>query len=268
VAGLLGAVTLGSGATGALVAEHTGAGTATTVTSMTGVASTGTGDRLAAVAAAVQPSVVSVTVRGGLGTDEGSGVVLRSDGMILTNNHVVSAAASGGTITVRLADGRSVPASIVGRDPGTDLAVVKAAGVGGLTAATLGSSARLAVGDTVLAIGSPLGLDGTVTAGIVSALHRGIDVSSSQQGSDQVFSQTGSSSSLADAIQTDAAINPGSSGGPLVEAAGRVVGINTAIASLSSSSSESGSIGVGFAISIDRAKTVAAQLTGAPSSCR
>lgn len=265
VGGLVGVVTIGGGAVGALVSEHVGTSqvpAATSTISAAGVSTTTSGDTLATVAAAVQPSVVSVIVQGDSGTDEGSGVIVRSDGMILTNNHVVAAAAFDGTITVKLADDRSVPASIVGRDPTTDLAVIKAAGVSGLTVATLGSSANLAVGDTVLAIGSPLGLDGTVTAGIVSALHRSVSLGDSQQGMDQRFNQT-SSSSLSDAIQTDAAINPGNSGGPLVNAAGQVVGINTAIASLGSSSSESGSIGVGFAIPIDQAKTVAAQLIAA-----
>jgi putative serine protease PepD len=202
------------------------------------------------VAAAVQPSVVSVTVSGASGSAEGSGVILRSDGTILTNNHVVEGAGDGGSLRVRFADGRTAAARLVGRDPSTDLAVIRAQGVSGLKPATLGSSAGLHVGDTVLALGSPLGLDGSVTAGIVSALHRTVDL-----GGD---GRPGPSASLSDAIQTDAAINPGNSGGPLVDANGAVVGINTAIASLGGGGS--GNIGVGFAIPVDEARSVAEQL--------
>ena len=216
-------------------------------------------EQLAKVAAAVQPSVVSVTVTGSSGTDEGSGVVLRSDGTVLTNNHVVEAAASGGTISVKFADGRSAAARILGRDPTVDLAVIRANGISGVTPATLGTTKTVHVGDTVLAIGSPLGLEGSVTSGIVSALHRTVSL-----GSDQPSDPTQSTgASVGDAIQTDAAINPGNSGGPLVDLGGRVVGINTAIASVgggSSSSGQSGNIGVGFAIPIDEAQSVAGQL--------
>jgi len=206
-----------------------------------------TAGSLASIAAAVAPSVVSVTVKGAGEEAVGSGVVLRSDGAILTNAHVVTAV-GGGAITVTFSDGRTAPASILGTDSVTDLAVIKAAGVSGLKPATLGQSSSLKVGDAVLAIGSPLGLDGSVTAGIVSALHRTITVSGDNQ----------SAETIGNAIQTDASINPGNSGGPLVNAAGQVVGITTANASVDGRSS--GSIGVGFAIPIDQARQTAARL--------
>jgi putative serine protease PepD len=192
--------------------------------------------------------VVTVVVRGAGQEAEGSGIVLRSDGVILTNNHVVAAAGAPASITVQFSDGRTATATVVGTDPASDLAVIKAQGVSGLKAATLGDSNALRVGDTVLAVGSPLGLDQTVTEGIVSALHRTITVS----GDDRT------TEALGDAIQTDAAINPGNSGGPLVDGAGQVVGITTANASVSGASS--GSIGVGFAIPIDHAKQVVDRL--------
>jgi putative serine protease PepD len=251
---LLVALALGSGTTGAVLADRLGDPDGTTVVTSSapvgGATATAPSERLARVAAAVQPSVVSVTVSGASGSAEGSGVILRSDGTILTNNHVVEGAGDGGSLRVRFADGRTAAARLVGRDPSTDLAVIRAQGVSGLKPATLGSSAGLHVGDTVLALGSPLGLDGSVTAGIVSALHRTVDL-----GGD---GRPGPSASLSDAIQTDAAINPGNSGGPLVDANGAVVGINTAIASLGGGGS--GNIGVGFAIPVDEARSVAEQL--------
>ncbi len=212
-------------------------------------------ETLAKVAAAVSPSVVSINVETGNGGDTGSGVILRSDGTIVTNNHVVAAAADGtGTISVKFNDGSTASATILGRDPDTDLAVIKAADVSGKTPATLGSTSTVHVGDTVLALGSPLGLDGSVTSGIVSALHRTV-LLGSENGS-------GSGASVSDAIQTDAAINPGNSGGPLVDDHGRVIGINSAIASLGQSAGggQSGSIGVGFAIPVEEVKSVADQL--------
>jgi putative serine protease PepD len=209
--------------------------------------SSGSTSQLAAVAAAVQPSVVSVLVESMSQSGEGSGVVLSSDGYILTNNHVVEGA---NTIRVQLADGRTVAATVVGTDASKDIAVIKASGVSGLTPATLGTSSSLQVGDAVLAIGSPLGLDNTVTAGIVSALHRDLSGSST-------------STAISDAIQTDAAINPGNSGGALVDTNGHVVGINAMIAT---TSSQAGNIGVGFAIPIETAKAVADQLISGVST--
>ena len=209
--------------------------------------------QLAKVAAAVQPSVVSIAVQTPSSSGEGSGVILRSDGTVLTNNHVIEGAANGGSITVTFADGRTGNASIVGRAPGDDLAVIRVRGVSGLTPATLGSSASMHVGDTVLAIGSPLGLEGSVTSGIVSATQRAITLGGGGRQS--------ATSTVVQALQTDAAINPGNSGGPLVDGQGRVVGITTAIATLGSPSGQSGSIGLGFAIPVDSAKRIADALT-------
>jgi putative serine protease PepD len=207
---------------------------------------------VAGIAARVLNSVVSIAVEDPTGTGTGSGVVLSADGFVLTNNHVVESAAEEGTIVVSFNDGRTdLPARIVGRDPETDLAVLRVVGARGLTPAALGTSAGLVVGDPVVAIGSPLGLDGSVTSGIVSALDRTV----------RVPNETGAapSSPLFDAIQTDAAINPGNSGGPLVDMSGRVIGITTAIATLGSEA-QSGSIGVGFAVPVDAARTIAEQL--------
>ena len=253
----LAALVLIAGVIGGLIAHALDGGSSSSnVTSAPVVNVTGSSkptEQLAKVAAAVQPSVVSITVTGASGSDEGSGVVLRSDGTVLTNNHVVEAAASGGTISVKFADGRTAPARILGRDPTVDLAVIKSNGISGVTPATLGTTKSVHVGDTVLAIGSPLGLEGSVSSGIVSALHRTVSLGSDQQSS--------GGASVGDAIQTDAAINPGNSGGPLADLGGRVIGINTAIASVGGSGSgQSGNIGVGFAIPIDEAQSVAGQL--------
>jgi putative serine protease PepD len=179
----------------------------------------------------------------------GSGVVIDPEGHILTNNHVVAPAAgvAGATIDAVFHDGSRVPAQLVGRDPKTDLAVVKV-NVPNPTVARIGSSAELAVGDTVIAIGSPLGLAGTVTDGIVSALHRPVRLNGEGTDTDAVI----------DAIQTDAAINPGNSGGPLVDSTGAVVGLNAAISTFGQT--EGGSIGLGFAIPIDQARKIAQEL--------
>ncbi len=209
------------------------------------------------VAKAVTPSVVLLQVQGSQGSGEGSGIILSSTGQILTNNHVVEAAASGGQIRAVFNDGTSAPATIEGRDPVTDLAVVHAQGVSGLTPATMGDSSTLEVGQPVVAIGAPLGLQGTVTTGIVSALNRPV-------------SSTGEAgqATVVNAIQTDAAINPGNSGGPLVDMSGRVVGIDSAIASLGGSmGTQAGSIGLGFAIPSDQAMRIADQIkTGDPAT--
>jgi putative serine protease PepD len=206
------------------------------------------------VAARLLPSVVSIEESSPNGEGgEGTGVVLSADGLILTNNHVVAAAADGGTLRVTLNNGSTSSASIVGRDPVTDLAVIRAKGVSGLRTASLGSSNSLQPGESVVAIGSPLGLQGTVTSGIVSALNRPVRTGGEAGSGDPT-------STVIDAVQTDAAINPGNSGGPLVNLSGQVVGINSAIASLGSGSGQSGSIGVGFAIPIDQARVVAQQL--------
>lgn len=199
------------------------------------------------VAATVLPSVVSISVRTQMGEGTGTGVIISSDGEILTNNHVVEGAGQNGQVQVTFSDGTTADAEVLGTDPTTDLAVIKAQDVSGLTPAQLGSSADIAVGEQVVAIGSPLGLEGTVTTGIVSALNRPV----------QTGDQNSQESSVMDAIQTDAPINPGNSGGPLVNMAGEVIGINSAIATTGQSS---GSIGLGFSIPIDQAKPIADEL--------
>jgi putative serine protease PepD len=215
---------------------------------------------VAQIAATLLPSVVSIIVTTTDAGDEGTGIILTSDGEILTNNHVVEGAATSGVIAVTLDDGRTVKASIVGRDPTTDLAVIKAAGVTGLHPASLGSDSTLVVGQQVIAIGSPLGLSNTVTSGIVSSLNRPVCT----QSCDGTGGTTGATPTVLDAIQTDAAINPGNSGGPLVDMTGRVVGVNSAIATLDQGqggpNAQSGSIGVGFSIPIDEAQRVVGEL--------
>ena len=204
-----------------------------------------------AVAQEVLPSVVKIEVSGAEGSGSGSGIILSSDGKILTNNHVVEVAGDGGTMTVAFNDGTKASATILGTDPLTDTAVIQAQDVSGLTPATIGKSGDLQVGQGVVAIGSPFGLESTVTSGIVSALDRPVDVGSDEAGNATVYP----------AIQTDAAINPGNSGGALTDLNGRVVGINASIRTAGSSSGgESGSIGLGFAIPIDQAERIGDQL--------
>jgi len=206
---------------------------------------------VADIAQRVLPSVVSISAESSSGGGTGTGFVIDSTGYILTNNHVIAdAAADGGDIEVQLNDGTILQASIIGRDSSYDLAVLKI-NQAGLTALTFGDSDDVAVGDSVIAIGSPLGLSGTVTLGIVSAKDRAVTAG-----------ESAGDSSFINAIQTDAAINPGNSGGPLVNSAGAVIGVNSAIATLGSSSlsSQSGSIGLGFAIPINQARKTAEQL--------
>jgi putative serine protease PepD len=195
------------------------------------------------VAQAVLPSVVMINVSGPSGSGSGSGIILSADGKILTNNHVASLAGKGGQLSVSFNDGSHAPAKILGTDPLTDTAVIQAEKVSGLTPATIGHSSSLQVGQGVVAIGSPFGLDATVTSGIVSALNRPVNVGTVSQGNATVYP----------AIQTDAAINPGNSGGPLVNLDGEVVGIDSAIQSATNGTGdgEPGSIGLGFAIPID-----------------
>ena len=206
---------------------------------------------VAAVAAQVLPSVVSISTRSNSGAGTGSGFIIRPDGYILTNNHVVSDAANNqGKITVSLNNDQQYSAKIVGRDPSYDLAVIKISATG-LPALALGNSDEAVVGDQVIAIGSPLGLKGTVTTGVISAKNRPVTAGGNADGE----------SAFINALQTDAAINPGNSGGPLVNASGAVIGVNSAIASLGSSfGGQSGSIGLGFAIPINQAKRTAEQL--------
>jgi putative serine protease PepD len=209
-------------------------------------------DSVAGIAARVLQSVVNISVSSPSGSGTGSGVAIRSDGYVLTNNHVVDAANAQVTVSFNGAEGVEVPAKVVGRDPDTDLAVIKVLTDKTLVPAALGQSRSLVVGDPVIAIGSPLGLAGTVTTGIISALNRTVNVPGENGGRTPLFN----------AIQTDAAINPGNSGGALVDAKGQVIGINSAIATLGGSvgGDQGGSIGVGFAIPIDEARSVAEEL--------
>ncbi|MFJ4107583.1 S1C family serine protease [Oerskovia enterophila] len=200
-----------------------------------------------AVTSAVAPSVVSIQVTTASGGGEGSGVVIDTEGHVLTNNHVVEGA-QGDTVQVTLSDGRLYEAKIVGLDPTTDLAVVKLVDPpSNLTPASFGDSDEVTVGESVLAVGNPLGLANTATTGIVSALDRPVAASGADGGSTVVTN----------AIQIDAAINPGNSGGPLFNAQGEVIGITSSIAT---TSSQSGSIGLGFAIPVNLAKNISAQL--------
>ncbi|MGW5643333.1 trypsin-like peptidase domain-containing protein [Saccharopolyspora sp. NPDC003752] len=205
---------------------------------------------VAAVAQRVVPAVVSIEVRVGAQGGSGSGVVIDGNGYVVTNNHVISMAADtpGALVSTVFHDGTRVPARIVGRDVKTDLAVIKVE-VSNPTVAQLGRSDELAVGDEVIAIGSPLGLAGTVTTGIVSSVHRPMRLAG--EGTD--------TNAVIDAIQTDAAINPGNSGGALVDGNGAVVGINSAIRTLGAGG-EGGSIGLGFAIPIDDVRRIAEEL--------
>ena len=240
------ALVAGGGTAGGVIAEKyldgnaTSSTVATATTATTSSGTTTTTDSLAAVAAKVSPSVVTVMIDSTQESALGSGVVLSSDGLILTNNHVIS---SGGTVSVRLADGRTVPASVVATDTTHDLALVQATGLSGLTPVTFGTDDSVAVGDTVLAFGAPLGLEGTVTSGIVSATDRSISTGSEK---------------LTGLLQTDAAINEGNSGGALVDTSGHVIGINVAIATADSSSS--GNVGLGFAIPAGTVTSVISQL--------
>ena len=203
---------------------------------------------VAAIAESVLPSVVSILIEAGENSGSGSGFIVQSDGYILTNNHVAAPAANGGELTVVFDNGDKVIGKIVGRNTSYDLAVLKV-DRDGLPAAVLGDSSAVRVGEVAIAIGAPLGLNGTVTAGIISSLDRPVTA--------------GGSGELAfiNAIQTDAAINPGNSGGPLLDGTGRVIGINSAIATLAGTiGGESGSIGLGFSIPIDTAKRIAEEL--------
>lgn len=209
------------------------------------VAADGTAPDWEAVAEAVRPSVVAIAVRGPAGGSEGSGVVLDTDGRIITNDHVV---AGGGRIMVTLVDGRVYEAEVVGTDPTTDVAVIALTDPpDDLVAAAFGDSDEVAVGEPVMAVGNPLGLDSTATTGIVSAVDRPVSTGSPGRGEPVVTN----------AIQVDAAINPGNSGGPLFDASGRVVGITSSILTTSRSS---GSIGLGFAIPANLALRVATEL--------
>ena len=198
---------------------------------------------LVAAAARALPGVVSVQIRTSAGGGSGSGFVFDSNGHIVTNNHVVAAAGRNGTVTVVGSDGRRLTAEVIGTDPNSDIAVLRVEPTAAMRALDLAASGSTRVGEPVLAVGSPLGLAGSVTAGIVSALDREVRLGGNARRT---------------AVQTDAAINPGNSGGPLVNVRGEVVGVNTAIATLEGG----GNIGIGFAVPIDEAREVAASLIG------
>lgn len=237
---------------------------------------------ITAAAVKATPSVVTIKASSGSEGGTGSGIILDGEGHVLTNTHVVTldGTAANAAIEVRMSDGKVYSAEIVGTDPLSDLAVVKIQNGSGLVPAVLGDSGRLNVGDTAVAIGSPLGLTGTVTDGIVSTLNRTISVASSAapkegadnpQGGDQGFQfappdggqgqSTANQGSISiNVIQTDAAINPGNSGGALVNTKGEVIGVNVAIASAGGDSASSGNIGVGFSIPINHAKRVAQEI--------
>ncbi|GII93735.1 S1C family serine protease [Sinosporangium siamense] len=260
VAGLaLAAMAVGGGVAGAFIATAS-SGDRVALSSQV-VNPVSAGGTVADVAGNIRPSVVSIAV----GSGEGSGVILSEDGLILTNNHVVAGGGPGADMQVKFSDGKTAPATIVGTDPTTDLAVIKATGVSGLTKASLGDSDKVRVGDSVLAIGSPLGLEGSVTSGIVSALNRTLTVGGQNDRMPppgwggrrgESGAEGGSATTITGAIQTDAAINAGNSGGALVNAAGQVIGINTAIAT----NGGEGNIGVGFAVPINTAKRISDQL--------
>ncbi|GAA5151276.1 hypothetical protein GCM10023321_18040 [Pseudonocardia eucalypti] len=206
------------------------------------------------VAKRVLPSVVQIRLRAGNKAGAGSGIVLTQDGLILTNNHVVEDAANGaGKLTVLFQNSKRAEAQIVGRDPTSDVAVIRALNVNGLSPIALGNSDEVRVGQQVVAIGSPLGLGGTVTTGIVSAVNRAVSIPREED--------PNAKPEVLDAIQTDAAINPGNSGGPLVDIDGRLIGMNTAIASLGGGrGDQGGSVGLGFAIPINQARRISDEL--------
>ncbi|MGI5398072.1 S1C family serine protease [Streptomyces sp. CA-135486] len=269
------AAVIGGGAS-ALVQQLTDNGNSSS-SGVTGTTvSQGSKGTVAGVAQAVSPSIVEISATSNAGQSTGSGVIITADGEIVTNNHVVSGADS---VKVRLSDGKTYTAKVVGTDPDKDLALIKLEGAGGtpqaagsgggLKAATLGDSGKVGVGDQVVAIGSPEGLTGTVTSGIVSALNRDVTVAKDQEpqqqqgrgswpfefGGQQFNGDTGSSKTTYKAIQTDASLNPGNSGGALINMNGEIIGINSAMYSPSSSTgSTAGSVGLGFAIPIDTVK--------------
>jgi putative serine protease PepD len=240
-------------AAGAALAGCTSSGSSSTTNSNASAsANTAIGCAVTSVADRVLPSVVTIAAAGPGGSGTGSGEVIRSDGYILTNNHVIAIAANGGKVEVTFSDGTSVPATIVGRDVLTDLAVLKVAQSDNLKVIGLGSSASVQVGQPVVAIGAPLGLSGTVTSGIISAMDRTVEVPAEDD----------RSALLVSALQTDAAINPGNSGGALVNCSGDLIGVPSAGATVPTSDggSSAGSVGLGFAIPVSLAKTISDEI--------
>ncbi|HEY0240288.1 MAG TPA: trypsin-like peptidase domain-containing protein [Friedmanniella sp.] len=200
------------------------------------------------IARRVVPGTVMIEVGSGNATETGSGFVLDREGHVMTNNHVVAGAAGGGRIRVVFSDGRQTTATLVGRSPSYDLAVIKVAADDRLRPLELGDSGSARVGAPVVAVGAPLGLPGTVTQGIISALDRPVTVAES--------GSADAPTAYIDGIQTDTSINPGNSGGPLVDAGARVVGVNSAILTLSGGQGQTGNIGIGFAIPVNQARTI------------
>ncbi|WP_225848006.1 S1C family serine protease [Streptomyces sp. HPF1205] len=277
---LLAAVAVAAGAigggAGALIGNAAGGSDTTATVSAAAARNASALDgSVAGVAKAVGPSVVEINATSNSGKSTGAGVIITADGQIVTNNHVIAGADD---VSVTYCNGRTASASVVGTDPKKDLALIKVRGASGLPAATLGDSSGLAVGDQVVAIGSPEGLSNTVTSGIVSALDRDVTVPTDESqgnpfgggdgrwpfsfGGNQYKGDTGSSTTTYKAIQTDASLNPGNSGGALIDMSGRIVGINSAMYAGSSSagSSSAGSVGLGFAIPVNTVKADLATL--------
>ncbi|WP_283843573.1 S1C family serine protease [Kitasatospora humi] len=271
VAAVLGGVIGGTVVEGGHTAASTSASAPTVVSPVSDQSGTA---NVAAISSAVSPSVVQITVQTSGGSDIGTGIILTAGGQILTNYHVISSAVSdGGSITVTFNNGAKTTGTVTGTDKSSDLAVITAGGASGLKPATLGSSGALQVGDQVVAIGNPDGLTGTVTSGIISAKDRPVTVQVDETttrgnggfgfpflpGYNSRPSNSGSTATYS-ALQTDAALNPGNSGGPLINAAGQVIGVNSAMYSGSgnsgSGSGQGGSVGLGFAIPIDTVKQV------------
>ncbi|MDQ0600747.1 putative serine protease PepD [Streptomyces canus] len=258
------------------IQELTGNDTVTSSSTSTNVIPSSAKGTVSGVAKAVSPSIVEINATLSNGSSTGSGVIITGDGEIITNNHVVSGASS---IKVSTSDGKEYTAKVVGTDSAKDLALIKLENASGLTPATLGNSDGVQVGDEVVAIGSPEGLTGTVTSGIVSALDRDVTVSTDESqsqggqgggsgqwpfefGGQEFNGDTGSSTTTYKALQTDASLNPGNSGGALIDMNGNIVGINSAMYSAadSTSSSSAGSVGLGFAIPINTVKADLAKL--------
>jgi putative serine protease PepD len=250
--------TYGVGQLGDDGATAAGAGTTSSAVSAPVIQATGSSPDWTATAKAVSPSVVAIKVTNGQSGGQGSGVIIDTNGHVVTNNHVATAGGSDARITVTLNDNRTYRATVVGTDPSTDLAVLQITDPpGGLSPISLGDSSKLSVGEPVMAVGNPLGLAGTVTTGIVSALDRPVTT----QGESSPLGQS-SQPVVTNAIQTSAAINPGNSGGALVDESGQLIGINSSIATLGSGigGGQSGNIGIGFAIPVNEVRSIADQL--------
>jgi S1-C subfamily serine protease len=261
------------------IQELTGKSTVSTSSTSTAVVPSSKRGTVAGVAAAVTPSIVEISATSNAGESTGSGVIITGNGEVLTNNHVISGASE---IKAMTSDGKSYTAQVVGTDSKKDLALIKLQGASGLKTATFGNSDGIQVGDQVVAIGSPEGLTGTVTSGIVSALDRDVTVSTDESqgqgqgngrwpfefGGRQFNGDTGSSTTTYKAIQTDASLNPGNSGGALIDMNGNIIGINSAMysASSDSTSSSAGSVGLGFAIPINTVKSDLAKLRSGSQS--